>query len=172
MQSCHYIILEAASPTLLSQAFASQLEKLLNAETITTDKMTWAHEISDLKDIHCFCLTELENAFLAGMAADDFATLKQCILRSANLLLVTAGDDPRSDLVLGLARTIRSEIPSKVFRTLRLQLLSLCSISRLLETIRKITTTLTFDNEINKENGVLKVSRLVEDTTMIKDMST
>ena len=170
-QSCHYTILEAASPTLLSQALASQLERLLNAESITTDRMTWTHEISDLKDIHCICLMELENAFLAGMAADDFATLKQCILRSASLLWVTAGNDPRSDLVLGLARTIRNEIPGKVFRTVRLQSLSLSSISWLSENVRKIATTSTFDNEINEENGVLEVSRLVEDTTMIKHMS-
>ena len=171
IQSCHYTILEAASPTILSQAFASQLEMWLNSESITTDRMTWTHEISNLKDIHCICLMELENAFLAGMAAGDFATLKQCILRSASLLWVTAGDDPKSDLVLGLARTIRNEIPGKAFRTLRLQSLSLSSISRLSEIVGKIATTSTFDNEIDEENGALKVSRLVEDTTMIKDMS-
>lgn len=170
-QSCHYTILEAASPTFLSQAFASQLENLLNEESLTTDRMTWTHEIADFKDRHCICLMELENAFLAGMAADDFATLKQCILRSASLLWVTAGDDPRRDLILGLARTIRNEIPGKVFRTLRLQSMSSSSISRLSETVGKIAKTSTFDNEINEESGVLKVSRLVEDTSMINDMS-
>ena len=170
-QSCHYTILEAANPTLVSQAFASQLEKLLNAESLTTDRITWTHEIPDLKDTHCICLMEIENAFLAGMASDDFAALKQCILRSASLLWVTAGDDPRSDLILGLARTIRNEIPGKIFRTVRLQSLLSSSISQLSETILKIATSSTFDNEINEENGVLKVSRLVEDTAMIKDMS-
>ena len=169
-QICHYTILEASNTTPLSQAVATQLENLLNGESLTTNRMTWTHKAFDLGNQHYISLMELENVFLHDMATEDFAKLKQCILASSSLLWVTAVDDPNGDIVLGLARTIRNEIPGKCFRTLRLQSSS-PSPSRLAETIMKIATTSTPETEYIEEEGILKVCRVVEDIAMIGDMS-
>jgi len=167
----HYTILETPNATPLSHSITTELENLLNRESFETSHTSWNHKILDWKDNHCISIIELETPFLADMTADDFVTLKRCILETSSLLWVVAVDDPRSDLILGLARVVRNEIPGKAIRTLRFQSLSSSPTRRLAEIIKDIATTSTIDNEFLEEGGTLKVCRLVEDLPMIEDMS-
>ena len=165
------IILEAPHPSDRSSGLAAQLIRELESRTIKTSRMLWDQNACNLKDKECISLMELEASFLEDLTEEEFKVVKSIILDSTNLTWVTALGGPASAVASGMARSIRNEIPGKVFRTLQVQDKSLGSPDQLAFLIGQLATTSTPDEEFREDDGVLQVCRVVEDAPMNADIT-
>ena len=165
------VILEAAKPSHRSSALASQLIHELENRTIKTTRVTWNQTTYDFSQKECISLLELETSFLEDLSAADFSVVKNTILDSASLTWVTALDGPAGAVASGMARSIRNEIPGKVFRSLQVQEKSLDTPEKLAFLVGQVATTVITDEEFREDAGVLQVCRVVEDTPMNEDIT-
>lgn len=114
---------------------------------------------------------ELEASFLEDLSEPDFNAVKSIILDSANLTWVTALDCPAGAVASGMARSIRNEVPGKMFRSLQVQDKSLDSPDELAFLVGQVATTTIPDNEFREDAGVLQVCRVVEDSPMNEEVT-
>ncbi|KAI9728591.1 MAG: Type I Iterative PKS [Cirrosporium novae-zelandiae] len=165
------VILEAPGMSPNVKALSSQLVSELKHRSVTINKVAWGNDLSLLKDKRCISLLELEKPVLSSLSATDFATIQSLILECSSLLWISSSGDPSGSLASGMARSIRNEIPDMQFRTLQIQPKSLDSPNLLAPAIARLATISTADDEFIEEDGILKVSRVIEDTPMNKHMS-
>ena len=165
------VILEASTPSDRSSALAAQLVRELESRTIRTSRMAWNQTHCDFNDKECISLMELESSFLEDLSEADFHEVKKIVLDSANLTWVTALDGPAGAVASGMARSIRNEIPGKLFRSLQVQQKSLSSPAELAFLIGQAATTTIPDDEFREDAGVLQVCRVVEDVPMNEDIT-
>ena len=165
------IILEASNPSDRSSALATQLVHELQNRTFKTSRMAWDGKACDIREKECISLVELETSFLEDLSEEDFNVVKNVILDSAKLTWVTAFDGPAGAVASGMARSIRNEIPGKVFRSLQVQDKSLDSPNELAFLIGQLATTVTPDDEFKEDAGILQVCRVVEDARMNEEIT-
>ena len=165
------VILEASNPSDRSSALATQLIHELQNRTFKTSRMAWDWKACDITEKECISLVELETSFLEDLSEEDFNRVKNVILDSAKLTWITAFDGPAGAVASGMARTIRNEIPGKVFRSLHLQDKSLDSPNELAFLIGELATTVTSDDEFKEDAGILQVCRVVEDAPMNEEIT-
>lgn len=165
------VILEASNPSDRSASLATQLICELEGRTIKTSRLAWDQRNCDLTEKECISLIELESSFLEDLTEADFNAVKSIILGSAHLTWVTALDGPAGAVASGMARSIRNEIPGKLFRSLQVHNKSLDSPNQLAFLIGELATTATPDQEFREDAGVLQVSRVVEDASMNEDIT-
>ncbi|KIA76017.1 polyketide synthase [Aspergillus ustus] len=157
------VILEAANPSAVSQAIAAEIIEQFQAASISTSRTTLADSLATLKGKRCISLLEVESSILEDLSQANFDALKEILLSTANLLWFVGFEGPAATLITGLARSIRNEIAGLEVCTLLAAVSSFQSQGALASTIVKVATSRTRDNEIQAENGILQVSRLVED---------
>lgn len=165
------VILETANPSVKSSALATQLVHELENRTIKATRMAWDQLTCDFSQKECISLLELETSFLEDLSEADFSAVKNIILDSANITWVTALHGPAGAVASGMARSIRNEIPGKVFRSLQVQDNSLDTPEKLAFLVGQVATTATADDEFREDAGVLQVCRVVEDVPMNEDIT-
>lgn len=165
------IILETSSPSGRSSALGAKLIHELESRTIKTSRMTWDRKTSDVTEKECISLLELEESFLEDLSESDFNAVKSIILDSAKLTWVTALDGPAGAVASGMARSIRNEIPGKLFRSLQVQDKSLDAPDELAFLVGQVATTAVPDDEFREDGGVLQVCRVVEDAPMNEEIT-
>lgn len=173
---------DGANPT--AHAVATELSKEIVAQDHRLDvsTVTWS-EVSGLKDKKVISLIDLgreTGSILADLQEADFDRFKGLVLESESLLWVAdAGRDQRkgneaaiatSAMVSGLVRVVRNEIPGVQLATLTVEdhdkvgsnIAAL--IAKVLISLNKNGSNLaTTDNEFLIRDGILHVSRAVED---------
>jgi hypothetical protein len=159
-------ILESATPSPASQALATQIAFELEASSTTVTKTIWTGDISNLKGKRVIALLEIETSFLEDLSEHDFTSMQQLILQTSSLLWLTAQSTPANALVVGLARVVQNETASLELRTLQVSLASLKSPAKLAPLVAKLSTSSVEDSEFIEEDGVIKVSRVVEDVPL------
>ena len=160
------VILEAPVTSPKSQAFSSQLGSELERHSIIANRVKWNRNLYSLKGKRCISLLELETPILPSLSAKDFTAMKTLVLQSSSLLWVSSATDPAGNLAPGMARSIRNEMPDMELCTLQVQSESLDSPESLISAITRLATVFVEDDEFLEEDGILKVSRVVEDTMM------
>ncbi|KAL3458861.1 hypothetical protein BJX64DRAFT_301686 [Aspergillus heterothallicus] len=157
------VILEAASPSPVSQAIAAEIAEQLQAVSIASSRASLASPLANLQGKRCISLVELESSVLEDLSQANFDALKEILLSTSNLLWFVGFEGPAASLITGLARSIRNEIAGVELCTLLAPVNSFMTQSALVSTIVKVATSSVRDNELRAENGVLQVSRLLED---------
>lgn len=165
------IILEASDPSDRSSALAVQLVHEFEGRAIKTSRVPWDRKTCDFTEKECISLMELETSFLEDLSEADYNAVKNLILVSATLTWVTALDGPAGAVACELVRSLRNDIPSKVFRSLQVRDTSLDSPDMLAFLITQLTTITTPDDEFREDAGVLQVCRAVEDAAMNEDVT-
>lgn len=166
-----FTILEAAQPSKASRNLAARLALELESRNVKFEKITWGPHITGQTIKECISLLDLDASFLFDLGSEDFTSLQRLVVACPSLLWVTALDDPGADLVSGMARSIRNEIPGKRFRTLAFRPQSLNVPVQTARLVMKLATTTTVDDEFREENGIINICRVVEDTSMNEAMS-
>ncbi|KAK4695141.1 hypothetical protein P7C71_g2555, partial [Lecanoromycetidae sp. Uapishka_2] len=170
-QGPQFTILESARPSKAAQDFTLQLVTKLESHHVKVQRVRWGPHVVERAMDECVSLLDLDAPFLLDLTDKDFALLQQLIITCPSLLWVTALDDPGADLAIGMARSIRNEMPGKKLRTISLRPASLELIDQTAELVVKVATTTTVDDELRLEDGIINVSRAVEDTSMNDIMS-
>jgi zearalenone synthase (highly reducing iterative type I polyketide synthase) len=160
------IILEGTNPTPASQALAAEISDRLQAASIASTRMILADPLANLKGKRCISLLELESSILEDLSQGGFESVKEIILSASNLLWFVGFKGPAASLITGLARSIRNEIAGLELCTLLAPVSAFESQSALVSAIITVATSSIRDNELRAENGVLQVSRLVEEEAL------
>lgn len=159
------LILEAPNSSSQMQALAIRLMQNLEKDSQFVRRVSWSMDISSLKGKFCICVAELENPILLEPGESDFAILKDLVQYCSGLLWVTSLNHPAGSLALGMARSIRNEIPGCKFRTLQLST-PLHMPDVLAPLIARCALSPTHDDELREEDGILKSCRILEDKSM------
>jgi zearalenone synthase (highly reducing iterative type I polyketide synthase) len=157
------IILEPAIPSSVSDAVATQIAAQLDAASIYSKRITLQAPLADLKGKRCISLIEAESSFLENLSESGFASLKTVLLETSSLVWFVGVDGPAASLIAGLARTARNEIAGLQLCTLQAPPSSFGSYENLASAISRVATSPIRDNELRIENGILQLSRLLED---------
>lgn len=129
---------------------------------------------SSLQDIDgktCIVTLEMGRSFLANVSQEDFAAFKEITRRSSNVVWISSSDDPVGSIVTGLARTMRNENSSLIFRSLQVSSKDMHDSGRLADIVSRLALSSCADSEFRLEDGVLKVSRIMQDPEMNKLVS-
>ncbi len=132
----------------------------------------------------CVVLSELCGSYLYDPSPQQFDTIKDIFIRAKGVLWVVRGgvcspEDPNGSLVLGLARTARSENGGTTIVTLDLDQGTPLADSVAADTILSLFKSRfalerdgirTFDVEYAEKNGVLTIPRIVENDAMNKTL--
>ena len=128
----------------------------------------------------CIVLSELSGSLLNELSPDQFDTVKRIFIKADGVLWVVRGaicspDNPNGNLVLGLARTARSEIGSTTIVTLNLDAQNPLAENAAAEIIFSLFKThftlerscvINLDLEYAERNGVLTIPRIVENNAL------
>lgn len=157
------IILEPAIPSSVSDTVAKQVTAQLDAASIRSKRITLQAPLEELKGKRCISLIEAESSFLEDLSQSGFENLKNILLETSSLVWFVGVDGPAASLITGLARTARNEIAGLQLCTLQAPPCSFGSYENLASAIIKVATSPIRDNELRIEDGILQISRLLED---------
>lgn len=160
------IILEPAVPSSFSDTVATQITAQLDTASICSKRITLHAPLEELKGKRCISLIEVETSFLEDLSQSGFENLKNILLETSSLVWLVGVDGPAASLIAGLARTARNEIAGLQLYTLQAPTSSFGSYEDLASAIVKVATSPIRDNELRIEDGILQISRLLEDNSL------
>lgn len=162
------IILQSPNPSTGATEAAVQLEKSLSSVGYRTSIIAWGSGMMTFQSKTVISLLEIDNSrpFLQDISEDNFAELKLLILESTSLLWVSSLHNPGHSIVTGLARAIRNEEPGLSFRTLLVDISESSLTESFTDNILRIMSTDSEDNEFMVKDGIVHISRVVEDDAL------
>ncbi|PNP56847.1 hypothetical protein THARTR1_03082 [Trichoderma harzianum] len=165
------VLIQPANANESVIAVVEQLETTLSALGYGTSLYTWGIDnISALKNKDCVALLEAQSAVLESLAEKDFYAVQTLITQCKSLLWIDALDDARKDLINGLTRVVRNEIPGSQLRTLHVPSATLLQPKRLSYFICQLLDSKTADNEFIVENDMIYTSRVVLDEELSSEI--
>ncbi|KAG6353519.1 hypothetical protein INS49_005480 [Diaporthe citri] len=157
------VIVHGNSPSQAAERLSHQLLKCLDGHGRSAVSVPWDANIQFWAGKPCISLLEADRAIMDDPTETDFERIKQLMLETTKTLWVSGHGDPSSAIVTGLARTVRNEEPGLAFHTLQFDLASAQDLSRTAELILRAFMDGDGDNEFMIDNGVIHVSRVLED---------
>ena len=154
------------------QSFASCLRESLEAQAFDVKSVLWEQVgTSAFSSGNYISLLELESSLLSEIGSEEFSQLRRLLLECSNLMWVTAIDTPAKAMASGLLRSVRNEIPGTRYRTISLQPYALEVPEKSASRLGALATTSTTDDEFREEDGVIKISRFEEDSSLQEKLS-
>ncbi|KAK5991368.1 Highly reducing polyketide synthase ZEA2 [Cladobotryum mycophilum] len=158
------IILQPSAPE--TSALAHEVQSYLEARgykavcrSLNDSSPSWNGKL-------CISLLEMHSPLLYNMSEAEFNQIKALILETGKILWVSGHGEPSSAMIDGLARVVRNEEPGLAFHTLRVNTLSQNSSTKIADLILRAFCDESGDNEYTIEDGVIHVSRVLEDDGM------
>jgi hypothetical protein len=152
------ILLKPESPSRASETLSVEVSRLLTESSVPNQTLVWGVDECDFKGKRFISLVEFDVPLVEDLEEKDFAILKRLVTEASSIQWVTSLEEPLCSPILGLARVVRSEIPSLQFRTLHLAR-GTTNIAQAAELVHKVEVSKTTDNECREINGLLHISR-------------
>lgn len=171
VQSHDITILEASNPSAEASAIAAHLAVELQSQSFKPRIVKWDLISQEDAENDCVSLIEIDAPLFENIEEEDFVKAKHIISQASSLLWVTSLESPAGALSFGMARSIRNEMPAKRFRTLSIQKNTKEFPNRVSLLITRLVISSTPDSEFVENNGVLQISRVVEDRSMNEDLA-
>ncbi|KIW12217.1 hypothetical protein PV08_09493 [Exophiala spinifera] len=165
------VIIEPRDPTRVSAALGSRIALDLSEASYQCSLIKWGDKSAAHTTRKFIVLAEVEQALLPTMSEDDFLFLHNIILKASDILWVTSHDQPTASMASGLARSVQNESASLRFRTLQAMSKSLELPDRLASHIVKLTTCASAETEFVETEGILHVSRALQDGNFNEELS-
>ncbi|KAI1781129.1 putative polyketide synthase [Hypoxylon cercidicola] len=158
-------------PPAATRVLEHHLTAALTGRGYKVSTVVWGEvDVSTLKGKTCISLMELEQPFLESLGEEDFNAVKRLILDAASVMWVSGLDTPAGDMMNGVARVVRNEVPGIKLRTFNAPYISLGKPARLAEIISRIFSSESADNEFLLKDDFIQVSRVVEDVPLNDEM--
>lgn len=157
------VIIHGNRPSQAAKRLSHQLLKCLDSRGCAAVSVPWDDNIQSWTGKPCISLLEVDRAIMDDPTETDFERVKQLMLETTKTLWVSGHGEPSSAIVTGLARTVRNEEPGLAFHTLQFDLSSAQDLSTTAELILHAFLDGSGDNEFMIDNGVINVSRVLED---------
>lgn len=157
------VIIHGTSPSPAAKRLSHQLLKCLDSRGHAAVSVPWDDNTQPWTGNSCISLLEVDRAIMDDPTETDFERVKNLMLETTKTLWVSGHNEPSSAMVAGLARTVRNEEPGLAFHTLQFDLVSSQDLSTTAELILSAFMDGGGDNEFMIDNGVIHVSRVLED---------
>jgi zearalenone synthase (highly reducing iterative type I polyketide synthase) len=172
------VILQSPDPSPAAADLARSLVAILTSKGYPASSRIWgACEAADFGGKACISLVEIDRPILQHLSENDFSFVQGLILGAEKVLWIGAPPEttPGSAIVSGLARVVRSEEPGIIFHTLNLSLPSKdkemsVELERICNQVLRTFQNSSGENEFRINNGVIEVSRVVEDDELNADV--
>lgn len=162
-QNGEVVIIQGDNPSQAAKDLSDQLRRCLASYGHEAISVPWDHSAQIWTGTPCISLLEVDRAIMDDPTETEFERIKQLILGTTKTLWVSGHGQPSSAIVAGLARTVRNEEPGLAFHTLQFDLESPQDLSTTAELISRAFVDGGGDNEFMIDNGVIHVSRVLED---------
>jgi zearalenone synthase (highly reducing iterative type I polyketide synthase) len=162
-QDDEVVIIQGASPSQAAKRLSHQLLKCLDNHGIAAFSVPWDDNTQYWEGKPCISLLEVDRAIMDNPTKTEFERIKKLILETTKTLWVSGHSEPSSAIVAGLGRTVRNEEPGLAFHTLQFDLASSQDLGTTAELILRTFIDGSGDNEFKIDNGVIHVSRVLED---------
>ena len=169
-QNSIFTIMKPSNTSFVVQRMAEKLACWLENRKIPVRVLEIDDDLNDLEGMNCISLLELDSPFLMDMNEQDFTLLQKIVKEAKSLLWVTGFSDPASALILGMSRSIRNEMPGKIFRTIQLRSTTSIHADRTIETIGELAIRATVDFEFVENAGELETCRIIQDEVMDQEI--
>ena len=133
----------------------------------------------EVENKSCVFLLEIERSFLHPITSVEFKRLQSILCSSTQVVWVTNGGgrssrDPRAEIVLGLARVLRSEMPHLKFCTVALETFD--DVARVGRHIKSVINSSSqsrrpYESEFLETNGILHVDRVLGSSILDESLS-
>lgn len=157
------VIIQGASPSRAAKHLSDQLLECLASRGRAASSVPWDGNTQSWTGKPCISLLEVERTIMDDPTETEFERLKSLILETTKTLWVSGHGEPSSAIVTGLGRSVRNEEPGLAFHTLQLDLESPQDLSTTVDLILRVFDDDSGDNEYMIDNGVIHVSRVLED---------
>lgn len=157
------VIIQGARPSQAAKSLCRQLLKCLDNLGIEAVSVPWDDNTPYWTGKPCISLLEIDRATMDDPTEIEFERIKKLILETTKTLWISGHSEPSSAIVTGLARTVRNEEPGLAFHTLQFDLASCQDLKTTAELILQAFIDNSGDNEFKIDNGVIQVSRVLED---------
>lgn len=158
-------IIEPDDMSASLSTFSSEISRKLENHSINCAILRWSKEILDMvRGKRCIILVELEKPLLENLGADDFIILQTLLSASSSLTWITAINGPGSNIITGLLRTIRNEIPESLHRVLHLS--SKTPLADAACLLSRVIISDSEEHEFKEAGGLLCIPRIYQDTKL------
>lgn len=157
------VIIQGTSPSKAARGLRDQLLRCLESRGREAFSVPWDDKFQPWIGKPCISLLEVDRAIMDDPTEREFERVKRLILETTKTLWVSGHGEPSSAIVTGLARTVRNEEPGLGFHTLQCDLASSQDLGTTAELILRAFIDGGGDNEFMIDNGVIHVSRVLED---------
>lgn len=157
------VIIQGARPSQAARNLSRQLLKCLDNLGIDAVSVPWDDNPKYWTGKPCISLLEVDRATMDDPSEIEFERIKKLILETTKTLWISGHSEPTSAIVTGLGRTVRNEEPGLAFHTLQFDLASCQDLKTTAELILQAFIDNSGDNEFKIDNGVIQVSRVLED---------
>ena len=162
------VIIQQAHLSAKAYNASQQLSEALKKDSCRTSFFSWGDDPSALKGKPCISLLELERPMLGDINERDFKLLKIFITEAKRIFWIVGFDGPSSEMVSGLARVVRNEIPGLSFQTAHMNIVNDSCFGRLSPAIARVFRSKTADDELRIQDKMVSISRLEEDVATNK----
>lgn len=172
------VLITAPGASEAAVSFHTALLELLSSAGFAPSLVAWdSTQVSTLADKAVISLLELERPFWRDLATtpeaageEQFNAVKELILSTSSLLWVTGFDDPAAEMVTGVGRVVRNEVPGLNFRTLHVADSLGAQAAELVSNLFSQHHLSQTETEFRVDSGVLQVARVVTDDVVNDDM--
>ncbi|KAK2057699.1 hypothetical protein LY76DRAFT_656636 [Colletotrichum caudatum] len=165
-------LLTPSSASESADIFLAALGESLSSAAYSLSVVRWdPAQVESLRGKTIISLLELESPFWRDLAeAPDgageaaFLAARSVTLSAQSVLWVTGFADPAAEMVTGIARVVRNEVPGLSFRTLNIyDALDIRAAQLVSKAFDERDLTQPDDAEFKLEGGVIQVNRVVTD---------
>jgi hypothetical protein len=160
------IILEPPETSQELGTVSSEICGILSAKDISSKSIPWTSDLTLCHGKNVIALMEMESPFLTSLTEQDFLSFKQLVNEAASVLWAVRGEDPAMELIFGMTRTMRSEMPDLKFKVLHLKDVLKISASSLAKPICDVATAIGPEPEFVFKDDILSIGRYVEEKSM------
>ena len=164
------VIIQPAHLSAKAHTVSQQLSEAFTKNSCRTSFFSWGSDPSALKGKPCVSLLELERPMLSDMNERDFEILKILITEAKKIFWIVGFDGPSSEMVNGLARVVRNEMPGVSFQTAHMNIVKSSYFERLSSAIARVFRSKTADDEFRIEDDIVSISRVEEDVVANKQV--
>ncbi len=164
------VIIQPAHLSAKAYTFSQQLSEALTKDSCPTSFFSWGSDPSALAGKPCISLLELERPMLSEMNERDFEFLKIFITEAERIFWIVGFDGPSSEMVSGLSRVVRNEIPGVSFQTAHMNVVKSSYFERLSSAIVRVFRSKTADDEFRIQDNMVSISRVEEDVVANKQV--
>lgn len=156
------VIIEPEARSEFLKAFVSTLREEMDQQGISHTTIGWDLQLPNLvRGKQCVVLNELENSILERLGPEDFSILQQLISTSSSLLWTTGFEGPAANIITGMLRTIRHEMPEWKGQVLHFS--SAVPAMKAANLLGRVIGSVCDEYEFKESGGLLYTPRILQD---------